>query len=131
LGFDAASDEAATIRLEIPIGWNGIAPDVAAYWEATTAVDGTDVVVWVYRLGCVGAGESDDPAYNLAGTAVSGTASATLRTVSALAAADIPVTGCAASEMMYLQIIRDGDNGTDTYNGDAELVAVRVTFIIN
>jgi hypothetical protein len=86
-------------------------------WQAPQLVTGSANVALGAQIVCTSDGNSDDPAFNTAVTATTAVnpSAANLMTSTVLNA--LPATGCAAGNLLHLQIERLRMNPADTYEG--------------
>jgi hypothetical protein len=123
LDFDPTTDESAQQHVMLPSDWVGTV-DLDIKW-LTTATTGN--VVWAAQTSCVADGETDDPAWDTAGT-VTDAAKGTANQTNDATITSIPVTQCAAGELMHLRFYRDADNVSDTINAnDTRLIGTLLT----
>ncbi len=110
-------------HLLLPEDWAGTL-EVRALWRAEQA---SGNVVWGAQAACAGQGESADPAF---GTPVLATVTAntTANTLAMTTLGPVPAQGCAAGEVLFFRLYRDGPSAGDTMGGDAHLVSVRVGY---
>lgn len=120
--FDKTTDESIQCRLWLPDDWTG-AIDWDVYWRGATG--STNSVVWAIQTICVADAETGDPAFNTAST-ITDAGKGTTNQFNLASATGITITGCAANEIMFLKFSRDADNGSDTYDDDAQLISFRL-----
>ena len=123
LDFADGSDLSAQWSMFLPADWTSTI-DVRVYWH-TTATAGD--VVWQVQSICVADAETADPAFNTAST-VTDTAKGTTLQFNTASITTLTVTGCAASEVLFLKVRRDSAHASDTLAATARLVGVEVTY---
>jgi hypothetical protein len=88
----------------------------------------TNSVVWRVRASCVADGETDDPAWDsdvlLLTDPGKGTANQTNDATGTLLAST-HLSGCAAGELLHLEVGRLGGDGADTHAATARLIGVQ------
>lgn len=122
LDFDAATNQFAQATLLLPGDWVGTA-DVKLKWLAA-ATSGN--VIWGIQTSCVADAETDDPSWNTASTVTDAAKGTTLQTNDA-SITGITTTGCAAGELLHVNIYRDAAAGGDTMTGNARLIGIELT----
>jgi len=122
LDFDATTNQFAQATVLLPGDWVGTS-DVKFKWLAA-ATSGN--VIWGIQTSCVADAETDDPSWNTASTVTDGAKGTTLQTNDASITGMI-TTGCAAGELMHVNIYRDAASGSDTMTGNARLIGVELT----
>jgi hypothetical protein len=122
LDFDADTDEFAQQTIMLPSDWVATV-DVKFVWFAA-ATSGN--VIWSIQTICVADAETDDPAFNTASTSTDAT-KGTTNQVNTASITGVTATGCAAGELMHINISRDANNASDTMTGDARLIGLEVT----
>lgn len=121
--FDDATDEGYQAKFYLPADWTG-AIDIDFIWHGTAT---TGAVAWAAQTGCVADAEVFSLTFNTA-SVTSDTAKGTANQANVASLTSVSTTGCAAGELMFLQVYRDGNGtgGTDDFSGDAHLVKIRV-----
>lgn len=126
--FDAASQENLWFNFQMPANYAS-APIVRLHWTANAT---TGNVVWGARIGAVTPADADTPvehalaAVTTATTGVNGTEARRLvETAITLANLD----SAAIADEIFLQVYRDGANGSDTCSVDAELVSISLDYV--
>ncbi len=127
LDFDATTDESAQQTLALPADFTG-AIDARVKWLAA-ATSGS--VGWCIQLICVADAETDDPAFpaQAAGNCVSDAAKGTTLQTNDAAITSVTATGCAAGELMHVQVSRDAGGSAVTDDmavGADDLIAFAV-----
>ncbi len=120
---DGANTLSAQWHLKLPSDWTSTV-DAKFVWFTTAT---TNSVVWQIRTICVADAETSDPAYNTAST-VTDAAKGSTNQQNDATISTVTVTGCAAGELMYVRILRDPTNGSDTLAATARLVGVELTY---
>lgn len=121
LDFADAASLSAQLTYVLPSTWTGTV-DAKIKW-LTTATSGD--VVWQLATICVADAETDDPAFNTAST-VTDTAKGTTNQTNDAAITTVTVTGCAASELLHVKILRDSAHASDTLAATARLIGVEL-----
>ncbi len=106
----------------LPSTWTGTV-DARFFWFTTVT---TNSVVWQIATVCVGDAATDDPAFNTAST-VTDVAKGTASQMNIADITGVTITGCAASQMMHVKILRDPANASDTLAATARLYGVELT----
>ena len=121
--FDDATDEGYQAKFYLPADWTG-AIDIDFIWHGTAT---TGAVAWAAQTGCVADAEVFSLTFNTA-SVVSDTAKGTANQANVASLTAVSTTGCAAGELMFVQVYRDGNGtgATDDFSGDAHLVKVRL-----
>lgn len=118
----------ATYALQGSLLLGSTLTSVAATVVWRTAVANASLAaVWQLQTACVGAGESEDPAWNTVQTVTSSANASAGRLLAATFGA-VTTTGCAANEVLQFRISRDPTHASDTLAGTAELKSI--TFFI-
>lgn len=127
LAFDATAEEWCTWQFRMPADYAST-PAAVVQWKATSATSGG--VVWDVRVAAVTTGDAvdvDAKGFGSANTAT-GTAPATagymLDTLVTLTNAD----SLAAGDFVVVRLARVAADAADTASGDAEVVAVGITY---
>lgn len=122
LDFDDTNDENAQTTIRLPADFTG-AIDAVVFWQSTAT---TGNAVWQVQTVCVADAETGDPAYNTASTVTDATKGTTNQFNSA-SLTGITITGCTASEVLFLRIRRNPADAGDTLGATARLIGVEVT----
>ena len=123
--FDAATDEGYQVKLYLPADWDG-ALDADFVWHAAATSGAT---AWAIQVACAAVDDPFSVTFNTA-SVVSDTAIGTTNEMNVASVTAITSTGCAAGELMFVQVYRDGDGtgATDDMTGDARLLKVRLKY---
>lgn len=125
--FDAATDESLQNTLRLPDDWTG-AIDAKVVWFAAATSGAAGLCV---QLVCVADAETDDPSFpaQASGNCVSDTAKGTTNQTNVATITGVTSTGCAAGELMHVQLSRDANGGavTDDMSGDARVIGLELT----
>jgi hypothetical protein len=122
LDFDAATDEFGQVTIMLPSDWVSTLDAKIVWFAAATSGN----VVWSVQTICVADAETDDPAFNTASTVTDAAKGTTLQ-VNTASITGVTTTGCAAGELMHINLSRDANNASDTMTGDARLIGVEIT----
>jgi hypothetical protein len=126
LDFDAAAAEYAQFAIRMPKGWNESA--VTAYLLWSSAISGTNAVVWGLQAVALSDDDALDAAFGTAQTVTDAqTAQGDLMQTAETSAITIAGTP-AAGDWVVFQVYRDAVNGSDTLAGDARLHGVVVIY---
>ncbi len=122
LDFANGGNLSAQISYLLPSTW--VAPvDATVVWYSSTT---SGNVFWQLSTICVADAESTDPAaFNTASTVTDAT-KGTLNQMNTAAITTVTVTGCAAGELMHIELRRDSGHASDTMAGTARLVGVEL-----
>ena len=120
--FVTTSTNSVQDHFTLPSDWTGNV-DVDLMWRSTPTANN---VVWKVRTICVADAETGDPAWNAQSTVTDATKGTTLQFNTA-SLTSITTTGCAASEEMFFEIIRDPAHASDTMDGQAALISATFT----
>jgi len=120
---DGASPLSAQWHQMLPSDWSGTV-GVTLKWF-TSATSGS--VVWQVSTICVANAETADPAFNTASTVTDAALGTTLQLNDATIAS-VTVTGCAAGELLFLRVLRDPTNASDTLAATARLVGLELKY---
>ncbi len=120
---DAGTVNSMQTSIWLSADWSG-AIDVKLRWF-TSATSGN--AVWQVATTCVADAETSDPAFNTASTVTDAAKGTTLQDNDATITG-LTTTGCAAGELMYLQVLRDPAHASDTLGATASLRGVEVTY---
>lgn len=107
----------------LPSDWTGTLA-MKIFWQ-TSATSGN--VVWQVSTKCYADGETTDSAFNSAQT-VTDAAKAGASQLNVATFSSLTTTGCAAGEMLFLKILRDPTNGSDTIGASAGFVGAEFTY---
>jgi hypothetical protein len=127
LCFDASSEEWCTWQFRMPADYAS-APVAKIAWKATSATSGG--VVWDVRVSATTPGDTQDvdaQDFDSANTAT-GTAPATAGYLVETSVTLTNADSVAAGDFVVIRVARAAANGSDTATGDAELVAVGLTY---
>lgn len=122
LDFADSADLSAERQLRLPADFTSTI-NAAIEWH-TTATTGS--VVWQLQTICVADAETGDPTYNTASTVIDAAKGTTLQFNTA-AITTVTITGCAASETLFLKVRRDAAHASDTLAATARLVGLELT----
>jgi hypothetical protein len=122
--FDAATDEGIWCQFPTPENWDGGTIKVKFYWDST----GTGNVIWNVAARACGDSDAIDQAEG-AGISVTDSKITTSDIHVSSATAAVTVQGSpAGGDMIFIQITRDADNGSDTLNADGEFYGALVQY---
>ena len=121
LGFADSASLSAQITYKLPSTWTGTVDANIKWYTSATSGD----VVWQLATICVADAETDDPAFNTASTVTDTAKGTTLQTNDA-SITTVTVTGCAASELMHVKILRDSAHASDTLAATANLIGIEL-----
>ncbi len=125
--FDAASEEWCCWQFRMPADYaSGLTATVQ--WKAASATSGG--VVWDVRIAAVTPGDATDvdaKAFGSANTAT-GTAPATAGHLVGTAVTVTNADSVAAGDFVVVRLARAAADGSDTAAGDAEVVAVGISY---
>lgn len=125
--FDASSEEWLVWQFRMPDDYAST-PIAKLQWLAASATSGA--VVWDVRISATSPGDSQDvdaqdfASANTATTTVPGTAGYLAETSITLTNAD----SLAAGDFVVVRVARTAADGSDTATGDAELLAVSISY---
>ncbi len=124
LDFADATNLSAQTTYKLPSTWYAAGTvDANIKWFSATNAGN---VVWQLSTICVANNELDDPAaFNTASTVTDLTNGTANRTNDA-PITTVDVTGCAAGELMHIEIRRDSGHASDTMAGTARLIGVEL-----
>lgn len=122
LNFTDGSNLSAQTSYKLPSTWTGTVDATILWLSATTSGD----VVWQLATICVADNESDDPAAFNTATLLTDTTKGTANRLNSVSVSTVTVTGCAAGELMHIEIRRDSGHVSDTMAGTARLVGVEL-----
>lgn len=126
--FDASSDEFVQFVVPMPKSWNEGTVTAQFIW---TAHSSSGNVVWGIQGLARGDGDGIDTAFGTAQTVTDGLLSTGAAHISAATSA-ITIGGSPAEgDMVWFQVYRDADSGSDTLGADARLLAVRLIYTTN
>lgn len=123
--FDDATDEGYQVKVYLPADWTG-ALDADFVWHGAAT---SGAVAWAIQVACAAADDPFSVTFNTA-SVVSDTAIGTTNEMNVASVTGITSTGCAAGELMFVQVYRDGNGtgATDDFVGDARLLKVRLKY---
>lgn len=127
LAFDAATEEWCSFQFRMPADYNASLVAKIQY-KMASATSGD--VIWVAQLAAVTDGDATDVDAKAFGSTNSATVTVP-GTAGYIDEASITMTNAdavAAGDFVVLRIARDADAAGDTATGDAELVAVALTY---
>ena len=128
LDFNAAADENVQSSITLPSDWTG-AIDVKIKY--LTGTGDANAIGWCVQLICVADAETDDPAFpaQAAGNCVSDTNKGTANQTNDATITGVTATGCAAGELMHIQVSRDANGSavTDSFLADARFIGLELT----
>ena len=122
LDYSAGSTREAQRLLHLPQDFTGTMDVHLTWFSAST----TGSVVWQVATICVADGETGDPAFNTASTVTDAAQGTTLQFNEA-EIIGLTITGCAADELMFIQLLRDPADGSDDLGDTASLVSFELT----
>lgn len=122
LDFADSASLSAQWLMRLPLGFTGTV-DVQLPWF-TTATTGN--VVWQVATVCPGDAATLDPAFNTASTVTDAAKGTTLQLNDA-AITTLAITGCLASELMFIRVLRDAAHASDTLAATARLTGIEIT----
>lgn len=125
IAFDAAADERAFAVLRLPDDYDGRAMNFHIYWSAIAGTSGD--VRWA--VGTMAAGDGDDLSLTSGQTfaAVTDTFQG-LDILHVTSASTTPGNAGSGAQLLVLAVVRDADNGADTFDADANLIGVEVYY---
>jgi hypothetical protein len=127
LAFDASSEEWCCWSFRMPDDYAST-PVAKIQWKAASATSGA--VVWDVRISATTPGDSQDvdaqdfASANTSTTTAPGTAGYLAETSVTLSSED----ALAAGDLVVVRVARAAADGADTATGDAELVAVSISY---
>lgn len=126
LDFDAATNEYAQFGVRMPKGWNE--SSVTGYFLWSSAISGTNAVVWGLQAVALSDDDAIDAAFGTAQTVTDAqTAQGDLMQSAETGALTVAGTP-AAGDWVVFQVYRDAASGSDTLAGDARLHGVVVIY---
>lgn len=126
--FDKDADEKVQFAIPMPTSWDESTVTVQFYWTSSVA---SGDVVWAAAGIAFGDNDVLDTAVGTAQSVTDGSNGAGDLNISSATSA-ITIGGSpAAGDLVVFQVTRDADNGSDTLDGDAKLIAVKVNITIN
>jgi hypothetical protein len=126
--FDQSTDEAVQFAIPMPVSWDEGTITVQFYW--TTSVASGDVI-WTASAVAFGDNDALDAPFGTAQSVADASNGAGDLNVSSATSAITVAGSPQAGDMVYVKIVRDADNGSDTLAGDAKLVGVKINIGIN
>ena len=117
---DAGTRQAQNL-FELPDDFTGTVDAEIVWFSPST----TGSVVWQLATICAGEGDSVDQVFNAAST-VTDAAQGVTNTMNEATIANLTVTGCTASEVLFLQLLRDPADGSDDLGDVARLVGLHI-----
>lgn len=128
LDFDPTTDQAAQSSITLPSDWTG---NIDAKIKYLTGTGDANTIGWCVQLVCVADAETDDPAFpaQAAGNCVSDTNKGTANQTNDATITSVSASGCAAGELMHIQLSRDANASavTDSFTGNARLIGLELT----
>ena len=124
LTFADAATSGAYTNFRLPSDWTGNVDLILLYTGDTSSANN---IVWQPAESCVADGEDLLAASFTTTTGATGAGPTTAGQRKSLSFSSMTMTGCAAGETMFLRIQRLGSDGSDTYTGVAQLLAVEMT----
>ncbi len=124
LDFDASADEFAQFSVAMPKSWDGGNITYSVYWIGNAS---TDACIWNLAVKALGDGEDVNVAF---GGIVAVTDNSQSSATEILVSAESGAIACSGADgdILYFQISRDANNGSDTMSADARLVGVKIFF---
>tara|TARA_B100001250_G_C19815346_1_gene798010 strand:- start:3165 stop:4919 length:1755 start_codon:yes stop_codon:yes gene_type:complete len=124
LDFDASTDEFAQFSVAMPKSWDGGNITYSVYWIGNAS---TDACIWNLAVKALGDGEDINVAF---GGIVAVTDNSQSSATEILVSAESGAIACSGADgdILYFQISRDANNGSDTMSADARLVGVKIFF---
>ena len=124
LDFDASADEFAQFSVAMPKSWDGGNITYSVYWIGNAS---TDACIWNLAVKALGDGEDINVAF---GGIVAVTDNSQSSATEILVSAESGAIACSGADgdILYFQISRDANNGSDTMSADARLVGVKIFF---
>lgn len=123
LDFEDGSSRLIYNQFRLPTDWTGTV-SFTLYWK-TSATTGN--VIWNLSTACAANDETIDPSWNTA-QAITDAALGSANRLNAATQSSVTTTGCAAGEILFFKIQRDGTAGGDTIAATASLVHVEWTY---
>lgn len=127
LAYDASTEEWVCWQFRMPADYSS-SPVAKVQWKAASATSGN--VVWDVRLSATTPADAQDVDAQDFGSANTAT-SAAAATAGHLVEASVTLTNAdsvAAGDFVVVRVARAAADGSDTMTGDAELVAVALTY---
>lgn len=126
LDYDQTTAEYAQFSARMPKGWNR--GTITAYFLWSSAISGTNAVVWGLQAVAISDDDALDAAFGTAQTVTDAqTAVGDLMQTAETSAITIGGTP-AANDLVVFQVYRDAANGSDTLAGDARLHGVALIY---
>lgn len=124
--FDAGTDEHAQFMLPMPKGADESAGiDAQVIWTSASA---SGNVIWAVRCAAVGNDDALDAAMGTAQSVTDGITAANDQMISGFTSSITPSGTWAEGDVLYCDVSRDADNGSDTASGDALLLGLRLRY---
>lgn len=127
LDFDKASEEFAQFSVAMPKSWDNDEITYQVYWIGLAA---TTTCIWGLQVKALGDGETTDVAYGSAVT-VTDVSQGDAKELLVSPVSSAIACGGATSDLLYCQVKRDADDGSDNLDGDARLVGIKIFYTTN
>ena len=127
LDFDKASEEFAQFSVAMPKSWDNDEITYQVYWIGLAA---TTTCIWGLQVKALGDGETTDVAYGSAVTVTDASQGSAVELLVSPVSSAIACGG-ATSDLLYCQVKRDADDGSDNMAGDARLVGIKIFYTTN
>ena len=127
LDFDASSEEFAQFSVAMPKSWNNDEITYQVYWIGIAA---TTNCIWGLQVKALGDGETTDVAYGSAVTVTDASQGSAVELLVSPVSSAIACGG-ATNDLLYCQVKRDADDGSDNMAGDARLVGIKIFYTTN
>ena len=127
LDFDKASEEFAQFSVAMPKSWDNDEITYQVYWIGLAA---TTTCIWGLQVKALGDGETTDVAYGSAVTVTDVSQGSAVELLVSPVSSAIACGG-ATSDLLYCQVKRDADDGSDNLDGDARLVGIKIFYTTN
>jgi hypothetical protein len=125
---DSGADTGAQFQVGMPKGWDEGTVTFIPYWTATS---GSGNVIFGMRAVAVSNDDTLDAAFGTAQTSTD-TLLATGDLHIGPESAAITIAGTPQeNDLVTFEVYRDGDNGSDTFSGTAELIGVKVIYTVS
>jgi hypothetical protein len=120
---------AAQRSIALPNFFSSTAPiNATIKWQAPQLITGSQNVALAAQVVCTSDGNSDDPGFNTAVTAVTAVNPSAANIMTSTALNSLPASGCASGNLLHLQILRVRTNPADTYEGWVYVSGVSLQF---
>lgn len=119
---DISGSHLATLTITLPTDQTGVI-DLRIFWHAATT---SGDVEWLVSTVCMGNDDPRNPALNSAQSVID-TAGSANDDLMIATLSTVTQTGCAAGELMAIEVARDGGGGSDTLAVTASLLGLEVT----